>query len=131
MVKYSSKKNIKFKKILKLYKDCGWSSYTRNPEKLKKGIQQSNYVVTAWNKSELIGLSRVISDNETIVYIQDLLVRKNFRFKGIGSNLLKKVLGPFENIRQKVLIADSGDGLKEFYKKCGFKSAKELNIKAF
>lgn len=112
--------------ILNLYDNLGWSSYTKDIKKLLFGIQNSTFVYSAWHENQLVGLVRVISDNYTICYIQDLLVLKTFQRQGVGTHLMKKVLDKFGHVRQMVLMTDANDkDAKAFYKTLGF----DLSIK--
>lgn len=131
MIMYKKNKDVDFGKIINLYNACSWEAYTKDPEKLKRGIENSTFFVTAWEDDNLIGLARAISDKETILYIQDILVDPEFRSKGIGSKLLSKLLENTENIRQKVLIADDESRLYEFYKKNQFHVLDKYNIKCY
>lgn len=75
--------------ILALYKCFGWFAYTKEPERLLNGLAQSQ-VITAYVEEQLVGLIRCITDGQTILYIQDLLVAPAFQRKKIGQRLLKK-----------------------------------------
>ena len=92
--------------VLALYEGVGWSAYTKEPERLLKGLAQSQ-VITAYVEEQLVGLIRCITDGQTILYIQDLLVAPEFQRQKIGQRLLKKMLANYPSIRQKVLITDN------------------------
>src|SRR6056297_1663066 len=114
--------------ILSLYDSVGWSEYTKNIEKLLKALNNSLYILTAWDKNKLVGLIRVVGDGETIIYIQDILVLREYQRQGIGSKLLKSVLDKYNKIRQKVLLTDDTEKTRLFYETNGFESANKLNL---
>ncbi len=58
--------------LMNLYSDVEWSAYTNDSMRLKKAIENSLKVLTAWDDDKLVGLIRVIGDNQTIIYIQDI-----------------------------------------------------------
>lgn len=116
--------------VLALYEGVGWSAYTKEPERLLKGLAQSQ-VITAYVEEQLVGLIRCITDGQTILYIQDLLVAPEFQRKKIGQRLLKKMLTNHPSIRQKVLITDNTEKTRRFYEACGFSSVEEQQIAAF
>lgn len=116
--------------VLALYEGVGWSAYTKEPERLLKGLAQSQ-VITAYVEEQLVGLIRCITDGQTILYIQDLLVAPEFQRQKIGQRLLKKMLANYPSIRQKVLITDNTEKTRRFYETCGFFSVEEQQIAAF
>ncbi|HKL76213.1 MAG TPA: GNAT family N-acetyltransferase, partial [Halanaerobiales bacterium] len=117
--------------ILSLYDSVGWSEYTKNIEKLLKALNNSLYILTAWDKNKLVGLIRVVGDGETIIYIQDILVLREYQRQGIGSKLLKSVLDKYNKIRQKVLLTDDTEKTRLFYETNGFESANKLNLVSY
>jgi len=128
---YKYDKNFDKNKIKKLYDDAGWVSYTDNLLSLIRGIESSLMVISAWDEEELVGLIRVIGDGQTIIYIQDILVLKSYKRKGIGTKLVNLVLEHFPNVRQKVLITDNEVESTGFYNSLDFESADKFNIVCF
>ncbi len=59
---------------------------------LQRAVAASRLVISAWEQDELIGLIRVVGDGETIAYIQDVLVKAAWQNKGIGKELMRRVL---------------------------------------
>ena len=127
------KHNSSFKEddILNLYDSLGWTEYTKNMEKLIKALNNSLYILTAWDKNKLVGLIRVVGDGETIIYIQDILILRQYQRQGIGSKLLKTVFNKYKNVRQKVLLTDNTKKTRLFYETNGFKSANKLNLVSY
>lgn len=130
-IRFLDEKDINLESIMDLYNDAGWTSYTKYPEKLLSGIQSSLYVYSAWDNNNLIGLIRVIGDNNTIIYIQDLLVHSKYRRYGIGSSLLSHIIRKYSHIRQIVLLTDTKDETIQFYEKNGLRNINTLSLSAF
>jgi ribosomal protein S18 acetylase RimI-like enzyme len=130
LIEFSEEKNITKSQLVALYKGVGWVIYTSDPDKLHSAVQNSIYVLTAWVKNELIGLVRVVGDGLTIIYIQDILVSKEHRGKGIGTKLLRNVIEKYSSVRQVVLLTDN-DNTKEFYDKIGMKPVTEFNLVSY
>lgn len=138
-----SKQVLNQKAVIELYNSVGWSSYTKHPNKLWEGIMQSQLVYTAWETShstinknsppppKLVGLIRTISDNNTIVYIQDILVHPNCQRQGIGTHLLMHVKQHYQQVRQMVLLTDDTPKNKEFYESLGFTACNNGRLLAF
>ena len=116
------------KQILNLYLNNEWWSYTNNKDKLLSGIENSLYCFGAYSENQLIGMVRVVGDGNTVIYIQDILVHKEFQRQGIGTILLNKIIDKYSEVRQILLMTDLTDSLQSFYEKNGFQKVSELNL---
>ncbi|WP_236914178.1 GNAT family N-acetyltransferase [Clostridium sp. Cult2] len=65
--------------VMNLYEDVEWYVYTKERVRLKNAINNSLKVLTAWDNDKLVGLIRVVGDNHTIIYIQDILILKEYQ----------------------------------------------------
>jgi len=118
--------NLLLDDLLSLYDSVGWAAYTRDPAGLQTALRNSTYVVAAWRDGQLIGLARVLSDDISIVYIQDILVRPEFQRGGVGRALLAHLLERFAHVRSVVLLTDSDEKQLRFYASLGFKNTRDL-----
>lgn len=116
--------------LLTLYDSVGWSAYTCEPYRLEHAVTSSLSVFTAWDGPHLAGLVRAVGDGETILYIQDLLVRPSYQRRGIGRRLLEICLAQYPHVRQKVLLTDNIEENLAFYRACGFISSKDFGCTA-
>lgn len=112
--------------LLSLYDSVGWATYTRDPAGLQTALKNSTCVVTAWREGQLIGLARALSDDVSIAYIQDILVRPKFQRGGVGRALLARLLERFAHVRSTVLLTDDDEAQLRFYASLGFKNTREL-----
>lgn len=120
--------------ILDLYASVEWTAYTKDIPKLLRALEKSSLVISAWEGEELLGLSRTITDGETIAYIQDILVKPEFQGKNIGSKLMSLMLEELEGIRQIVLMTDTGEPnnhLHAWYESHGFQAYDQLGVTGF
>lgn len=117
--------------LMALYGDAGWTSYTTTMAESEEGLRQSARLVTAWDDTTLVGLARAITDGYTIVYVQDILVLGTFQRRGIGRELLKRLLMPYRDVRQTVLITDNTPKTQAFYKACGFEDIGDYKCTGF
>lgn len=95
------------------------------------GIRNSLKVWTVWYRDSLIGLARVVGDGNTIIYIQDILVLERYQGRGIGSELLRRILKEYESVRQIVLLTDDTEKTKRFYERNGLTPVSKYNCTAF
>ena len=84
-------------------------------------LENSSYVLCAIFEKRIVGLVRCISDDQTICYVQDLLVNPKGQRRGIGTALLSAVLNRYSHVRQLVLMTDNNQSSTEFYKSLGFR----------
>lgn len=111
-----------------LYDDLNWKNYTSNMERLVEGVKTSLYVVGAYYQSELVGLIRVVGDGQTIVYIQDVLIKNKFQHQGIGTALFNMVQQKYSHVRQMVLMSDDVVKNANFYQKQGFNKGSACDL---
>jgi len=130
-IKIKTKVDFSLTQLLKLYNSVGWTAYTKDPvgQQLLKAIQNSTYVVSSWDGSNLVGLARGLSDDVSIFYLQDILVHPDYQEQGIGTTLLKDCLDRFQHVRMKVLLTDNEEAQIKFYESLGYKNSK--NIESF
>ena len=106
--------------LFTLYDANGWGAYTLDPEGLHRGVTNSTYTVVARDQGELVGLARVISDDHSIMYLQDILVLPSHQRQGIGRALLERCLERFAHCRGKVLMTDDEERQILFYESLGY-----------
>src|SRR5699024_12687232 len=94
-ITFSNEKHIDKEQLEKLYNDAEWYAYTNDLELLQQAINESLFVLTAWEDDNLVGLIRVVGDGLTIIYIQDILVLKEYHNQGIVNEILQQVFNTF------------------------------------
>lgn len=119
------------KDLINLYNSVGWTNYTGKPDMLQKAYENSLLTITAWSDDKLLGAIRVVGDGYSIIYIQDILVLKEYQHMGIGSRLMDAALDKYKNVYQKVLLTDNEPATRAFYEKLGFKLAEKLGSVSF
>jgi len=86
-------------------------------EKFEFALKNSAWAFTVWHKEDLVGMIRVISDKMMHASIQDLIVLKEHRKKGIGRKLVELCL---QKMPHGNWSAQTTPDNYEFYKYCGF-----------
>ena len=126
-IEYKENSTFTLKQLVELYENVGWISYSNKPSELKEAIKNSLFNIGAFDGEELVGLIRVVGDNISIIYIQDILVKENYQRLGIGTNLLQLVLNRYNNVRQIILMTDNTEKTKLFYKRNGMVPFEKFN----
>ena len=127
MLEFSDDEVVPIKELVELYDSVGWMLYVADPDALARAVDRSTYVVTARDDGELVGLARVMSDDVSIMYLQDILVRPSHHRQGIGTVLATRCLERFEHVRQKVLLTDDEPGQAAFYSSLGYRNLDDLS----
>lgn len=119
-IDYSATDTPGERELVELYDSVQWSAYTKDPARLAAAVAASLATVTARLDGRLVGLARVVGDGLTIIYVQDILVAPQLQRAGVGRELLRRVLAPYQEVRQKVLMTDDGPRQRAFYEAMGF-----------
>jgi GNAT superfamily N-acetyltransferase len=61
-----------------------------DPGRIQKMLDHGNILVTAWVGTELVGISRALSDFSYCCYLSDLAVDVKYQHQGIGKKLIEK-----------------------------------------
>src|SRR6266704_2944849 len=77
--------------LLELYKTAWWA-LSRSADDVRRALEHSHPVVTAWEGETLVGFTRVISDRTYRATIWDVIVRPSHQGRGVGQRLMKFVL---------------------------------------
>jgi len=103
----------------------GWQT-PLSPERLYKVLQQSAYVVIAYNAETRlpVGFINAISDKELSAYIPLLEVLPAYQKQGIGKKLVELMLEKLEHLYMIDLCCD--EHLEKFYNSFDFTAVKGM-----
>jgi len=119
-IQFKETRGLSIESVIALYQSLGWSS-AEKPIALHSALRDSHSLVTAWQGGKLVGLGNTISDGHLVVYYSHLLVHPEFQGRGIGTELMRRLMEHYEGFHQQVLVAD-GRAI-EFFRKSGFERA--------
>ena len=115
--------------VLSLYESVGWTAYTNDPQVLRAGFEQSLFILAAYEEDELVGLLRAVGDGQTVVLLQDILVRHDYQRQGVGTGLVRAALVRCNHVRQVQLVTDDRPETISFYESLGFKPLEQLGCR--
>lgn len=94
-IEYKNTKTFTEKELQRLLLSVNWES-GNYPDKLVRAMQNSTYVISAWDGNKLIGLIRALSDGETVAFLHYFFVDPAYQGQHIGDELMKRILKYFE-----------------------------------
>jgi len=125
-IEYLIVKDENKEEIIELYKDAGW--WTKENEIDDSFVMEivKNTFLFAVAKSEgkIIGMGRAISDGISDAYIQDVVVLKSFRKRGIGKGIIELLIRELKIRKVGWIALISEPGSENFYKELGFSEMK-------
>lgn len=89
-----------------------------NTECIQGMLQNTNLMISAWCKGELIGIARCVTDFYYCCYLSDLAVDQRFQKKGVGKKLQEKVLAQLNPSCKLILIA--APKANTYYRQLGY-----------
>lgn len=110
--------------VKRLYQDAGW--WEKNDETpdgnpwIDTLVRQSFCFVGAFSGAEMIGMGRAVSDGVSDAYIQDVVVLKKFRGRGIGAAIIRQIIGFLKARRIGWIGLIAAPGTQAFYQLLGF-----------
>ncbi len=117
MIEYSDRKDIPQKQLETLFASVDWES-AKYPERLARAMRGFSTVYSAWEADGLCGLIAVLDDGEMTAYVHYLLVHPGAQRRGVGSELLCRVMRKYHTYTRIVLHAEGS--ASSFYEKHGF-----------
>ncbi len=113
--------------LIDLYKEAGWwsVSYDEHPEFIDDIVGKSFLFAGVMKNKKIIGMGRALSDGASDAYIQDIVVLKEYRNRGIGNKIVKKLIKELESNGVDWIGVVAQPGTTSFYKNIGFDYLKD------
>ncbi|ELR99499.1 GNAT family N-acetyltransferase [Gloeocapsa sp. PCC 73106] len=91
----------------------------RNLEDLEMAINNSDPVISVWDRTKLIGFARATSDGIYRATVWDVVIHPDYRGCGLGTKLVESVL-THPRLRQVERVYLMTTYQQQFYEKIGF-----------
>ena len=109
-----------------LYVGAQWISDAGQGGFLEQALRNSGAVAVAWNQEhQLIGMARALSDMVSDAYIQDVVVRPDFRRIGVGGALVKTLISELRRHQVDWIGLIGVPGTEHFYNQLGFTAQRD------
>ena len=118
VISYKVNSKIEPHQLAELFQASGIRRPVDDLNRLKKMIDNSNLIVTAWDGEKLVGIARALTDYSYCCYLSDLAVDRTYQHQGIGHELVaevQKLIGD-----ESMLLLISAPEAMEYYPKIGF-----------
>ncbi|MEW9122182.1 MAG: GNAT family N-acetyltransferase [Thermotaleaceae bacterium] len=125
MIAYHEDKKVDFKKLIELFNGVGWTDKTQDIQRLKQMVENSQILVTAWDKGEMVGFARCITDYVFNGQINNVVVDAQYRNRGVGRSLVSRILASSSGVTY-ILRGDPEN--EDFYKALGFEETERAYI---
>lgn len=110
---------------LHLREQAGWELV--DPENLRRGLSDSKFSVLAIDDNRVVGCARIVGDGALYFYVQDMLVDREYRGRGIGTRLMRELLAWLrQHAGQGAFIGlMAAQDAEAFYRRFGFEERPE------
>src|SRR5579862_8167992 len=117
---YREGHEVDLEQLAALFASAGWSERAADRARLRQQVVGAMFVVSAWEGDALVGFARAISDGATNAYISTVAVLPEYRGRGIGRELIRRLTSGRDGI---VFVLHARPEVTAFYLKCGFQQA--------
>ncbi len=119
-IEYRSSADISVAEAIDLYKRSTLSDRrpVDRPDIFEGMLKHANLVISAWDGSRLVGISRSLTDFTYVAYLADLAVDAAYQRRGIGKQLVEETrqrLG-----RECMIVLLAAPKANDYYPKLGF-----------
>lgn len=117
MITYIDNKLTSSKAIADLRESVGWN---RMEAVYSDPFMTSFFHIAAYDGDKLIGYIDCVSNGVTDAYIQDLMVHPHYQGKGIGTELMNRMIVELKDRHIYMISVVYEEKLKTFYNRFGF-----------
>ena len=104
-----------------LFETTGWNAkYGATPADVATVIANSWYTLSAYDNDQLVGFGRIMCDGVMHAMIFDLIVHPNHQRRGIGSEILRRILSVCRDAGIPDVQLFAATGMASFYERRGF-----------
>lgn len=126
MIEYRENQPLEPVEIVRVFEASGISRPTKDIPRIAQMFANANVVISAWDGTRLIGVSRALTDYSYCCYLSDLAVDAAYQKHGIGRELIRRTQSIIGD--EVSLILMSAPSAMAYYPKVGFALADNAYI---
>lgn len=126
MIEYRENQPLEPVEIARVFEASGISRPTKDIPRIVQMFANANVVISAWDGTRLIGVSRALTDYSYCCYLSDLAVDAAYQKHGIGRELIRRTQSIIGD--EVSLILMSAPSAMAYYPKVGFALADNAYI---
>jgi predicted N-acetyltransferase YhbS len=107
-----------YEAVRRFLAENGWEKRVADREKFRRMMANASRTVVALDGERIVGFARALCDDVSNGYIGTVAVAEDFRRRGVGRELVERLIGDDENI---TWVLRAGRGSTEFWRKMGFR----------
>jgi len=121
VITYKVNARIEAHQLAELFIKSGINRPVDDLNRIRKMIENSNLLITAWDSEKLVGAARALTDFSFCTYLSDLAIDKEYQNLGIGHELVDEVIKQAGD--ESNLLILSPPETMEYYPKLGFEKS--------
>lgn len=121
VIAYKLNTKIEAHQLAEIFQASGIKRPVDDLNRLKRMLDNSDILVTAWDGDKLVGVARALTDFSYCCYLSDLAVDKDYQKQGIGHEMVAEVQKQIGD--ECILLLLSASEAMEYYPKIGFEKA--------
>jgi predicted N-acetyltransferase YhbS len=116
-MEYRSAAPADYEKIRLFLSENGWEKRVADKNKFRKMMENADRTLVAFEGERVVGFARALCDDVSNGYIGTVAVAADFRKRGIGRELVERLIGDDTNI---TWVLRAGRGSQKFWEKMSF-----------
>ena len=116
---YKYNEKVTVRDLADLRESVGWN---RMENEYGSPAMTSYFHIAVYENNKMVGYIDCVSNGVTDAYIQDLMVHPAYQGRGIGTELMNKMISHLKDKRIYMISVVYEEDLKPFYERFGFSS---------
>ena len=109
-----------YEAVRRLLVEAGWAHRVGDGERFRRIAEGADRTVVAFDGGRVVGFARALCDEVSNGYISTVAVAEDARGRGIGRELVRRVMGDDASI---TWVLRAGRGSRGFWEKMGFSAS--------
>ena len=119
-IEYRPVETPDYERVRQLFSEAGWSKGLADAARFEAMLKGADRTVVACEDGRVVGFARAICDGAYNGYISTVAVARDRRGRGIGRELIRRLVGDDTHI---TWVLRAGHGSEGFWEKMGFRSS--------